>query len=83
MACASRRGSAATRVAITEENAMPGLELLAEEESPAILADWAADDRDAVARGVFGGPTFFGHGERLYGQDRLDFLDRTLERTRA
>ncbi len=73
----------ATRVAIAEENAMPGLELLAEEESPATLADWAANNRDAAERGVFGSPTFFWRDEWLWGQDRLDFLDRMLERARA
>jgi len=30
----------------------------------------------AIARGVFGSPTYFYNGEMFYGQDRLEFLDR-------
>ena len=33
---------------------------------------------DAVARGVFGSPTYVFRGEPFWGQDRLDFLDRAL-----
>ncbi|VAV97648.1 2-hydroxychromene-2-carboxylate isomerase family protein [hydrothermal vent metagenome] len=32
---------------------------------------------EAIARGVFGSPTYFYGGEMFYGQDRLAFLDRT------
>ena len=42
-----------------------------------------ADTEQAIARGVFGAPTFFvgrggGAPEMFWGQDRLDFLDRKL-----
>jgi 2-hydroxychromene-2-carboxylate isomerase len=33
---------------------------------------------DAVARGVFGAPTFFIRGEMYFGQDRLDFVQAAL-----
>ena len=36
---------------------------------------------DAVARGVFGVPTFFTDGEMFFGQDRLHFVRSALERT--
>ena len=34
--------------------------------------------QDAVARGVFGAPTFFANGQMYWGQDRLDFVIQTL-----
>ena len=35
--------------------------------------------QDAVARGVFGAPTFFVDGQMYWGQDRLDFVKEALE----
>ena len=35
--------------------------------------------QDAVARGVFGAPTFFVDGNMYWGQDRLDFVKEELE----
>jgi len=35
--------------------------------------------QEAVARGVFGAPTFFVAGQMYWGQDRLDFVQQTLE----
>jgi 2-hydroxychromene-2-carboxylate isomerase len=34
--------------------------------------------RPAVARGAFGAPTFFVGDEMFFGNDRLDFVERTL-----
>ena len=55
---------------------------------PAALLAHAADPRvkerlkevtqDAVARGVFGAPTFFVDGHMFWGQDRLDFVKEML-----
>ena len=33
---------------------------------------------EAERHGVFGAPTYVLDGERFWGQDRLDFLDRAL-----
>jgi 2-hydroxychromene-2-carboxylate isomerase len=33
---------------------------------------------EAEHLGVFGAPTFVLNGERFWGQDRLEFLDRAL-----
>ena len=38
------------------------------------------DTQSALARGVFGAPTYVVDGEIFWGQDRLDFLDRRLSR---
>lgn len=37
-----------------------------------------ANTEGAVARGVFGAPTFFVDGEMFFGQDRLDFVEEKL-----
>ena len=37
-----------------------------------------ANTEGAVARGVFGAPTFFVNGEMFFGQDRLDFVEQSL-----
>jgi 2-hydroxychromene-2-carboxylate isomerase len=39
-----------------------------------------ADTRDAVARGVFGAPSYVIDGEIFWGQDRLEFVERKLAR---
>lgn len=66
------------RVAIADAAGLPGKALLRAEEDPAIRAEWDRNNADAVARGVFGSPTFFARGDVFWGQDRLDFLDRAL-----
>lgn len=66
------------RIAIAEEEGLPGAALQREEESPSILAEWDRNNRDAVSRGVFGAPTFFCDDLWLWGQDRLFFLDQYL-----
>lgn len=38
-----------------------------------------ANTEEAVARGVFGAPTFFVGGEMHFGQDRLDFVEEALK----
>lgn len=37
-----------------------------------------ANTEGAIARGVFGAPTFFVNGEMFFGQDRLDFVEEAL-----
>lgn len=39
-----------------------------------------ADTESAVARGVFGAPSFFVGDDLFWGQDRLDFVDEALAR---
>jgi len=46
---------------------------------PAIKDDLKAATQEAVARGVFGAPTFFVGGEMFWGQDRLDFVKEALQ----
>jgi 2-hydroxychromene-2-carboxylate isomerase len=68
----------AERVRIADEAGLPGAALVAEEESAAVREEWARNNADALARGVFGAPTFFYGDLWIWGQDRLFFLDRAL-----
>ena len=45
---------------------------------PAVKEQLKKNTEEAVARGVFGAPTFFVGEEMFWGQDRLDFVDEAL-----
>ncbi|MDQ2928125.1 MAG: 2-hydroxychromene-2-carboxylate isomerase [Pseudomonadota bacterium] len=45
---------------------------------PEVKARLIATTEEAVARGVFGAPTFFVGGAMYFGQDRLDFVRQAL-----
>ena len=45
---------------------------------PAIKEQLKTNTETAVARGVFGAPTFFVGDEMFFGQDRLDFVEEAL-----
>lgn len=55
-----------------------GAALLARTQDPAIKAKLAANTETAVARGVFGIPTFFVGDEMFFGKDRLDQVEAAL-----
>ena len=67
-----------TRIAIADENGYDGAALQAMERSDAVQAAYRANTDEAERLGVFGAPTFVLDGERFWGQDRLDFVDRAL-----
>jgi 2-hydroxychromene-2-carboxylate isomerase len=69
---------AAERIAIADENGYDGAALQAMEGSAEVQAAYAANTAEAERLGVFGSPTFVLDGERFWGQDRLDFVDRAL-----
>jgi len=73
------------RIAVADENGYDGRALQALERDPRVLQTYQAYSDDAVRLGVFGAPTFIIHGqkERFWGQDRLFFVDRALERLRG
>ena len=54
--------------------------LLAQASEPRVKDRLKQVTQDAVARGVFGAPTFFIDGQMFWGQDRLDFVERRLAR---
>lgn len=45
---------------------------------PDVKEKLKANTEGAIARGVFGAPTFFVNGEMFFGQDRLDFVEEKL-----
>ncbi len=71
------------RIAVADENGLPGAELAAAEQGAPVQALYKAYSDEAERLGVFGAPTYVLEGERFWGQDRLDFLDRALERRRG
>jgi 2-hydroxychromene-2-carboxylate isomerase len=54
--------------------------LLTAARSEAVLATYARNTEEAIARSVFGAPTYFVDGEMFYGQDRLAFVEAALAR---
>lgn len=54
--------------------------LLAHAHSDKVARRYADDTEEAIARGVFGSPSYFVDNELYWGQDRLDFVDRALAR---
>ena len=69
---------AEVRIAIANENGLPGEMLQQAERSDSVQALYRQFSEEAIAMEVFGAPTFVLDGERFWGQDRLDFLDRAL-----
>jgi 2-hydroxychromene-2-carboxylate isomerase len=57
--------------------------LLAATQDPAVKAELIANTEAAVARGVFGIPTFFVGNEMFFGKDRLEQVEAELQRVPA
>jgi 2-hydroxychromene-2-carboxylate isomerase len=55
---------------------------LALTESPEVRQELIAETDAALARGVFGAPTFVVGDEIFWGKDRMDFIDEELARSR-
>ena len=71
-------GDEATLIGIAEAQGFDGQGLFEAGQKNTIKAQWLQNSKDALAKGVFGAPTY-GLGEQLFwGQDRLEFLDRAL-----
>ena len=55
--------------------------LLDDARSQAVQERYAANTQRAIDSGVFGAPSFVIDGEMFWGQDRLDFVQRRLNRS--
>ncbi len=55
-----------------------GAALLAASQEPEAQTAYEAQTQEALARGVFGAPSYVYQDELFWGQDRLEFLDRAL-----
>ena len=65
-------------VAALNEAGLDGQALLAATQDAEVKAELVANTEAAVARGVFGIPTFFVDGEMYFGKDRLGQIDEQL-----
>ena len=54
--------------------------LVATAKTDAISDALAANTTEAIERSVFGSPTYFVDGDMFYGQDRLELVERAIER---
>lgn len=61
-----------------EEAGLPAQELISLSQSEEIKASLIQFTENAVARKIFGAPTFFIENEMFFGQDRLDFIEERL-----
>ncbi|MCX7892992.1 MAG: 2-hydroxychromene-2-carboxylate isomerase [Burkholderiales bacterium] len=66
--------------AIALEQGVDAQRLMRAEAAAAARAKFDAYTEEAIARGVFGAPSYVLDGEIFWGQDRLEFLDRALGR---
>jgi 2-hydroxychromene-2-carboxylate isomerase len=73
-------GDAATLTAVLTGRGLDAAGLLALARSAEVAARYIQHSHEAIARGVFGSPTYVYQDELFWGQDRLDFLDRALAR---
>jgi 2-hydroxychromene-2-carboxylate isomerase len=64
--------------AAINRSGLPATDIMDLAQHPEIKAALIAQTDAAVARGVFGAPTFFMDGEMYFGQDRLDFVEEAL-----
>jgi 2-hydroxychromene-2-carboxylate isomerase len=68
--------------AIATDAGFDGEALVAAADSASAREEVTAITDRAVARGVFGAPTFFVGDEMFWGKDRLDFVERWLKRVK-
>jgi 2-hydroxychromene-2-carboxylate isomerase len=68
----------ATVGAVLQAAGFDPMALMALAADPEVKERLKAVTQDAVARGVFGAPTFFVDGRMYWGQDRLDFVKEAL-----
>lgn len=55
-----------------------GSDLLDQAKSDSVQAIFSANTGDAIAKGVFGSPSFIVDGELFWGQDRLGYVEAAL-----
>ncbi|MGZ5239689.1 MAG: 2-hydroxychromene-2-carboxylate isomerase [Caldimonas sp.] len=73
-------GDPAVLAAILAEAGFDADAFMALVADPEVKARLVATTEEAVARGVFGAPTFFVGDDMFFGQDRLDFVREALTR---
>ena len=69
-----------TIITIANEQCLDGAALFDQIENAAVLEELEENTQEAIARNVFGTPTWIYENELFWGQDRLDFLSRAIEK---
>ena len=69
---------AETLNALCREQGMDAAALAAAAQSDAVKAEYEGNTQEAVARNVFGAPSYVIDDEIFWGQDRLEFVERAL-----
>ena len=67
-------------VGVLDKAGFAGIRLLDRAKSEEYIGKLEESTRAAAERGVFGSPTMFVDGEMFFGNDRLDFVARTLRK---
>ena len=73
-------GEASVLAEIAGARQLDAAQLLEHARSAEVAARYIQHSQEAIARNVFGAPTFIYQDELFWGQDRLEFLDRALAR---
>lgn len=74
---------AEVRIAIANAAGYDGEALHALENSEPVQAAYNRYTAEAIEQGIFGSPIFVLNGERFWGQDRLMFVERALDKLQA
>lgn len=69
---------AATLKAAADAAGYDGAALLNAADDEAVKAEYEANTKEAIAKNVFGAPTYIVGDQLFWGQDRLDFVEREL-----
>jgi 2-hydroxychromene-2-carboxylate isomerase len=73
-------GNDAVRTRLFERSGFTPSAFAAAIESPEVKDELRRNTDGAVARGVFGAPSFFAAGEMFWGNDRFDFIEEALRK---
>jgi 2-hydroxychromene-2-carboxylate isomerase len=68
----------ATLIAIADKLGLDGKGLMQQARQPAAERTYFDYTNTAIARGMFGAPFYFFRDEAFWGQDRLEYLERTI-----
>jgi 2-hydroxychromene-2-carboxylate isomerase len=71
--------SAETLAELADASGIDPAPLLGAAGTPEIRARYNKNTEEAIARSVFGSPTYFIDGDMFYGQDRLEMVERALQ----
>lgn len=71
--------ASATLALLLAELGLPG-QRLEQSDAPSVQELYDANTRRAIDAGIFGAPSYVIDGEIFWGQDRLDFVQRRLDR---